>query len=341
VVLGPSTTALTHLLANAYGDLAASDTPPPADRREIIVSTAGHEANVWPWMRLAARGYTIRAWDIALDSAGRPVPDMAALDALLSSRTLLVAFPHVSNILGDVWDARAICAKARAAGASTVVDGVALAPHRLPDVADIGCDFYVYSTYKVFGPHAAALFGTADAFAPLTGPNHPFIPKSALPGKFELGGFNHESAAAIVATHTYFRFLAGLPESELQPSTPADRATLARAFAHAESLERATAAPLLSALTSSKAVRLWGRPAMDEHRVCTISFTFQGKRSADVARELNAQGLGVKHGHFYSRRLLESLGLDPEDGVVRVSLAHYNIPDEVQRLLAALAPHLG
>ncbi|MCX5688336.1 MAG: aminotransferase class V-fold PLP-dependent enzyme [Planctomycetota bacterium] len=331
VILGASSTALTHLAANAMGDaLGSGDLP--SQRNELIVSSAGHEANVWPWARLAARGFVIRWWHPIPDASGRWTLDMAALKSMLSDRTALVAFPQVSNVLGDVWDARQACELAAAAGARSYVDGVAYAPHHLPDVRQLGCDWYVYSTYKVFGPHMAALYGAGPAMAPLTGPNHPFIARTLLPYKFELGGVNHECAAMLAASGRYFAWLAG----EDQPASAPSRSVLERAFGAIDRAEAPLQEQLISGLKRTAGVRLVGSDATDASRVCTVSFVVSKATSGSIARALNAQDFGCRFGHFYSRRLVEQMGLDPDDGVVRVSLAHYNSHDEVDRLLAAL-----
>lgn len=334
VILGSSSTSLLHLIANAHADaLAAGDLP--RHRNRIVVSTIGHEANIQPWLRLAARGFEITPWHpvLTIDPSGTPQAALTldSLAPLLDDRTLLVVFPEVSNIIGEIYDAPAITRAAHAVGARTVVDGVACAPHRLPDVAAHAHDWYVYSTYKVFGPHAAAIYGSREAFAPLHGPNHPFIPRTKLPSKFELGGFSHESAAAIAALPAYLRFVADAP------SSLDDRAAMLRAFDTIERIEAEVCAPLLRFLSNHPRIALFGAASMTPSRVATVSCRVRGEsRSASLARELCARNLGVKHGHFYSRRLVEALGMDPDDGVLRISLAHYNTSDEIARLTTAL-----
>ncbi len=200
-VLGPSTTALCNLLANAY-----AESPKPG-RDEVVVCTAGHESNVGPWVRLAPRGYVVKPWPVTRRADGPWGISIDELRPLLSSRTALVAFPHVSNVLGEIVDVKAITALVHQHGGRVVVDGVAFAPHRAIDVADWGADWYVYSWYKVFGPHMAALFGRREAFAEITGPNHYFVDKSDVPYKFELGGVNHEGCAGLLALYDYLMFV--------------------------------------------------------------------------------------------------------------------------------------
>jgi len=324
VILGSSTTSLLYCLADAYAD-ARSTGAIDASRDEIVVCTAGHEANIGPWLRLARRGFTLREWQAERDGDGQVRPRMERLHELLSARTLLVVFPQVSNILGEIWDAASVCRAARSAGALSVIDGVAYAPHHAPDVAEIGCDWYVYSTYKVFGPHMGAMFGTTAAFAPLTGPNHVFIDRASTAHKWEIGGANHEGCAAINALPSYLRFLAGSPDAAVTHEL------FAAAFAAVAPGEAELEHRILGYLAGKRGVRIVGPGLGQARRVSTISFVKEGASSAGIARHLNAKGLGVKAGHFYSKRLCDSMGLGPE-GVVRVSPVHYNNAEELDEL---------
>lgn len=340
VVLAQSTTALCHLLASCYAQA------PRPDRNEIVVCTAGHEANIGAWMKLAERGWVVREWRAERDTPGdtrdatqgswRILPH--TLRDLLSERTRLVTFPHVSNILGEIVDAAEVAAMAHSVGAKVVCDGVAYVPHRAPDVQRLGVDWYVYSTYKVYGPHAAALFGTREAFAELEGPNHYFIPRDRVPYKFELGGVNHESCAAINGLWDYLCFLAG--EASLPARSPStltrDRAIIERAFGAMEKQELVTQSMLIDWLCSRRDLKIIGPAHSGPSRVPTISFVVPGRSSRELATRANRDGLAIRYGHFYSKRLIDSIGLEPDDGVVRVSLVHYSSPAEVTRLIAWL-----
>lgn len=326
VILGPSSTALCNLVARMYADAADAGTLDPA-RRELIVCSAGHEANIGCWHRLAARGFTIREWHARRPAhgSGEWRPHLDDLKSLLSSRTLLVAFPQVSNILGEVWDAAGVARLAREAGARSFIDGVAYAPHHAPSPAAMGCDYYVFSGYKVFGPHAGGLYARKDALSPLSGPNHTFIAKDSI-SRFEPGNTAHEAAAAWAAVPDFFAFLSGGPAGEA-PS----REVIERAFTVAEPLELALQAQVLEVLETLPGVNVIGPREGHAGRVSTISFVCS-RPSSEVATAANEIGLGIRFGNFYSRRLVEQMGLAPDQGVVRVSPLLYNTSAEIDSL---------
>lgn len=328
VIIGPSTSQLCRMLADCYARVLGQDD-------EVVVCETGHESNVGPWTGLADRGVVVKHWKVDPRTGAA---SMESLRDLLTDRTRVVTFPHVSNILGDVVDVPEVTRIVHDAGARVVVDGVAFAPHRAIDVASWGCDWYVYSTYKVFGPHAAALFGRFDALAELTGPNHFFVPRDDVPRKFELGGANHESCAGILALNEYLHQLTGraLRADHAHPAVQFDRVVVEDAFALIEQWETALQERLMAYLLGHPRVRVIGPAHARPTRVCTISFVHASKPSRQVAQHCNARGLGCRFGNCYAYRLCQALGLNPAEGVVRVSLAHYNSPQEVDRLIACL-----
>ncbi len=317
-IVGPSASQLCAMLASAYGDvLAAGD--------NIVIVETGHEANVGPWARLAQRGIEIRTWRI--DPATLACP-LDALDELLDERTRIVAVVHVSNLLGQVEDVAEIARRAHRVGARVVVDGVAYAPHRAIDVEAWGVDWYVFSAYKVYGPHMAVLWGRSDAIAEIHGPNHFFVPRDDVPYAFELGGVSHEACAGWLAVGDYLAWLVG--------RTVPVRAAIVAAFDAMERLEAPLTEALVSFLASDDRYRVVGPTAPDVPRVPTVSFLHRSRRSADVVAALHAAGIACRNGHMYARRLCAPLGLDPDDGVVRLSALHYNSPEEIARALAVL-----
>ena len=143
VNFGPSTTQNTYVLAKAFREIFS-------EGDEIIVTNQDHEANSGAWRRLEQVGITIREWSVDRDTGMLDIND---LDALINDKTRLLAFPHCSNIVAHVNPVASICAKARDAGVTTVVDGVSYAGHGLPDVDALGADIYLFSLYKTYGPH--------------------------------------------------------------------------------------------------------------------------------------------------------------------------------------------
>ncbi|HZE05794.1 MAG TPA: aminotransferase class V-fold PLP-dependent enzyme, partial [Solirubrobacteraceae bacterium] len=144
VVFGANTTTINFLLAHAL-----SRTLSPGD--EIIVTELDHDANVAPWLLVAAdRGLVVRTAPLVPDDG---TLDITALEGLISSRTRVVACTLASNAVGSVTDVPRVAAAAHACGALLWVDGVHLAPHRRLDRTDLGADVLLTSAYKYFGPH--------------------------------------------------------------------------------------------------------------------------------------------------------------------------------------------
>ncbi len=316
IVIGSSATALLQNLARAIGSWFA-----PGD--ELIVSEADHESNIGPWRRLAeARGLVFKRWPVSRETG---LLEIATLQTLLTDRTRLVAFTHVSNLVGAIHPVAEITRLVRDAGALSVVDGVAFAPHRAVDVQTLGCDFYVLSLYKLFGPHQGLLWGKREHFLRADSLNHRFVAAEDLPYKLQPGHQNYElswGAGAIVA---YLQSLGGAE----------GRAGIEAAYARIAAHEAALTERVLEFLRGRQRVRIVGPAGSDAaQRVATISFTVDGAAPRDVVATTDEAGIGLRHGDFYSRDLTEALGLP--DGVARISIAHYNTEDEVDRLLAAL-----
>lgn len=315
VILGPSTTALTHMLANAYSEQII-----PGD--EVIIAVTNHEANAGPWDRLRRFGAKVHLWPVDPDSFSC---SLDSLEPLLSRNTKLVALPHVSNLLGQVVDLKPIVDRCHEVGAKVIVDGVAYAPHRAIDVQKWGVDWYVFSTYKVYGPHMAALFGRNEALAGIRGPNHFFIADEAVPYKFELGGASHEGCAGLVALHSYLAFLAD--------TESCTRATIETAFGLMGELESPLQAKLVSFLKRIPDVKVVGSQG---DSVGTVSFVSHSRSCEEIVRHVQSREIGIRSGHMYAYRLCQSLGIPVETGVVRASLVHYNTEEEIDRLINAL-----
>jgi cysteine desulfurase family protein (TIGR01976 family) len=317
VVLGPSSTMLVRLLASALAHaFEAGD--------EVVVTNLDHESNIAPWRELEERGVVVREWKFD-PRTGDLTP--AGLERVLGTRTRLVAFTHVSNLYGTVHDAAALVRKIHMAGALAVVDGVAFAPHRRVDVRAIGADFYFLSLYKLSGPHEGLLYARRDRLRQTRSLAFPFLGNDLGPYRLQPGNVNHELTASLPALLRYY----------VELGERHGGGGLDRAFAVIEEHVARLGQPVLDFLSGRSGVKLLGRSRMGADRVPTISFTVDGRDSAEIVRALDAHRVGTRFGHFYSYRAAEALGILEQNGVVRVSLFHGNTPTEVDRLLDALA----
>ena len=330
IVMGPSTTALLRTLAASLGR-----TLEPGD--QIVVTNGDHEANIGPWLELERHGAEVRFWEVSPDTGELRLDD---LEALLGPRTRIVAVTHASNILGSINPIRAISDAVHAHDAWLCVDGVGFAPHRSVDVRALDADFYVFSFYKTFGPHHAVLYGRRAHLLDLPGLNHSFVPEDDIPYKFQPGSVNYELSYAMLGLMDYLGALAsggdvGHPET----TVALPRASIDRAFDLIADYEERLSARLLDFLATKERARVVGSTRADrEIRVPIISFVVDGVGSERIVRRVDDHGIGIRHGHFYSPRLLGALGLPRGDGVVRVSMVHYNTIEEIDRLTTLLDP---
>ena len=315
---GPSTSQNTYVLAQAFRRVLK-----PGD--EIIVTNQDHEANSGAWRRLAESGVVVKEWGVDADSGAL---DPARLDALLTDRTKLAAFTHCSNVVAWINPVAEITKRVRAAGAVSVVDGVAWAPHGLPDVAALGADVYLFSLYKTFGPHQGAMVVRRDLLDRLPNEGHSF--NAAYPRKRLVpAGPDHAQVAAARGVAEYFDAL----DAHHGGGDAAGRAQRVRERLRAA--EAALLPRLLDFLASRRDVRLLGS-ADARRRAATVAFVPQHVAPAQVQQRLAARGILAASGHFYAARLLEALGMDPASGAVRLSFVHYNTPAEMDRVLVAL-----
>ena len=194
IVFGQNMTTITLHISRSIGRLMRAGD-------EIILSRMDHDANVWPWV-LLARDLDLEVKWLPFDAETFEF-DLAVLDELLTERTRLVCVGGASNLTGTINDVKGICAKARAAGALTYIDGVQSVPHVATDVQDLDCDFLVCSPYKFFGPHQGVLWGRRDVLEQLEPYKVRPAPES-IPGCFETGTQSHEGYAGTAAAVDYF-----------------------------------------------------------------------------------------------------------------------------------------
>ena len=315
---GPSTTQNTYVLAQAFRSFMQ-----PGE--SIIVTDQDHEANSGPWRRLAEAGIEIREWKINPQSGAL---DLDALEDLLDTSVRLVCFPHCSNVVGEINPVVDIAALAHAAGAFVCVDGVSYAPHGFPNVGDIGADIYLFSSYKTYGPHQGIMVMRKELGALLPNQGH-YFNGGTLYKRFTPAGPDHAQVAASAGMADYIDDLAA---HHGIGGDPAARAAGVHDLMRAR--EVALLQPLLDAVADRNAVRLLG-PATTETRAPTVALALHRPGEA-VAADLAPMGIMAGGGDFYANRALLAQGIDPGQGVLRLSFTHYTHEDEITKLIEAL-----
>jgi cysteine desulfurase family protein (TIGR01976 family) len=295
VVFGANMTTLNFALTRTFArELRPGD--------EVVVTALDHDANISPWLELAAdRDLRVQIAGIGEDAT----LDLDDLTAKLSERTRVVAFPWASNAVGTVQDVARLAALAHDAGALAWVDAVHYAPHGPIDVAEAGADVLICSPYKFFGPHLGLAFVRSELqetwrpykVRPAPGWETGTLPFELLAGFRAAVDYVHSLGWDAIRAHERDlgeRFLAGLPAG----------------------------------------CSLYGPPSMDG-RVPTFAIGIGARPPEHVAARLGEQGFAVWHGNYYAVEAMRALGLP--DGAVRVGIVHYNTAEEVDALLEALS----
>ena len=320
VHFGPSTSQNTYVLAQAFRDgWQAGD--------EVVVTNQDHEANSGSWRKLATTGIVVREWKIDPDTG---MLDPGDLTGLLSDRTRLVAFPHCSNIVAHINPVAEIAALAHAAGAIVVVDGVAAAPHGLPDVDALGADVYLFSLYKTYGPHQGLMVVRDRVDAMLTNRGH-FFNAGVRHKRLAPAGPDHAQVAAAAGIADYLDAVYAHHDTNQVDAAERGR----RVHALFRQTERDHLAPLLDWLSHRPDLRILG-PADPIRRVPTVSVLPHKHPAPFLARQLAEHGIMAGSGHFYGVRPIEAMGIPRDPGVLRMSFVHYTTADEVTRLIEAL-----
>jgi cysteine desulfurase family protein (TIGR01976 family) len=322
VVFGANTTTINFLLAHAV-----ARTLSPGD--EIVVTELDHDANVAPWLLIAAdRGLVVQTAPLNPQDGAL---DLDALEGMISARTRIVACTLASNALGSVTAIERVSAAAHAAGALLWIDGVHLAPHRRLDRAAIGADVLLTSAYKYFGPHLGVAAVRADLARSL--PADRVRPADERPygHRFETGTLSHEALAGVTAAIDYLQSLGG------EATTRRERLDLA--YARIESHETTLTRRTLERLGAIPGLRLYGiaDPARTAERTPTFCFNLDGWSPERLSSRLGEQGLFTYHGNYYALGAMTALGLEPSGGAVRAGYLHYTTLEEADRLCDALA----
>ena len=311
IVFVRGTTEAINLVAQSWGrsTLQAGD--------EIVISALEHHANIVPWqMACAATGAQLRVAPIEVDGS----LNFEQYLALLSPRTKLVAMTHVSNVMGTVLPVQQIVAAARERGILTLLDGAQAVAHEPVDVRAIECDFYAFSSHKLYGPTGiGVLYGREallQAMPPWQGGGDMIRTVSYhsstwndLPYKFEAGTPHISGAVGLAAAMDYLEGLG-----------------LSQVAAH----EAALLAQATVALAAIEGIQIQGSAA---HKGGIVSFTLAGVHPHDLGTILDHEGVAIRAGHHCAMPLMDLLGLP---ATARASFGCYNTAAEVDQLVRAV-----
>ncbi len=311
IVFTKNTTESINIVANALSkSLKSGD--------EIVLTQMEHHSNIVPWQQAAKRtGAKLRFLEI--DGNGKLKKQQ--IQQIISKKTKVVAFTHVSNVLGTINPAKEIIAAAKEAGAVTVLDAAQSVPHMPVDVKELGCDFMAFSGHKMLAPTGiGVLYGREEllnTMEPLlyggdmiSEVSYSDAKWNELPWKFEAGTPNMEGAVGLGAAIDYLQ-----------------KVGMDNIHEHEKNLTKIA----MEKLSEIEGLKIYGPVA--ERRGGLVSFSMEGVHNHDVSAMLDAQGIAVRGGHHCAMPLARLLGIA---GTTRASFYLYNTAEEIEKLAAAL-----
>ena len=323
ILIGGSTSINLYVLSNALKNNLS-----PGD--EVIVTNQDHEANISPWRRLEDYGAKIIEWKFNLNDHELKISE---LEKLINSKTKILAVTHCSNIVGSVNNLKKICDIAHQYNVIVIGDGVSYAPHGFPNVKELGVDFYTFSLYKTYGPHLALLYGREEILKNLPNQNHEFL-QGQYPYTINPGGPNHEELVSLIGIYEYFDNLYNHHYNNTNVSILEKISKINNLISeHEEEI----ANPILNYLDSREDLNLIGKNKItNKNRAPTISFYSKKKSSKEISNNLYRYKIATRNDNFYAWRCLKYLGINTDDGVVRLSMTHYNNLQDTINVLNAL-----
>ncbi len=317
---------VAYAFSNAAADGAMDGVDPSVARRfrlgpgdEIVVTEMEHHANLVPWQELARRtGATLRWLDLTDD--GRL--DLSTLDQVVTERTTVLAFTHVSNVLGTRNPVQPLVARAREVGALTVLDACQSVPHLPVDVTTLGVDFLAFSGHKMLGPMGiGVLWGRAELLAAMP----PFLTGGSMIEVVRMEGSTYAAPPQ--------RFEAGVPMAAQAVGLGAACDYLTRLdMGRVEAHDAVLTARALRGLAQRPWIQVIG-PTTSDDRIGAVSFVVDGVHSHDVGQVLDDSGVAVRVGHHCAWPLHRRFGIS---ATTRASFAPYNTTDDVDAFLDAL-----
>lgn len=310
IVFTKGATEAINLVADSFGaTLVEGD--------EIVLSQMEHHSNIVPWHFLRERkGVVLKFAPVTEDGA----LDLEACARLITPRTRLVSLVHMSNVLGTVNPARRLTELAHAHGAAILFDGTQAAVHMAVDVQEIGCDFYVFTGHKLYGPNGVGVLYAAGDWLDRLRP-------------YQGGGemIAEVSEAGVVYADAPHRFEAGTPAiAEVIGLGAAIDWVRALDRSAVEAHERALLDRAEAGLAAIAGLRLLGRT---QGKGAIASFVIEGAHPHDLAQLMDKYGVAVRAGHHCAHPLMRRFGVP---GAVRASFAAYNTPAEIDAFIEAL-----
>jgi cysteine desulfurase/selenocysteine lyase len=282
----------------------------------ILLSTLEHHSNIVPWQLVAERiGVEIDVVPLTEDGQ----IDLDAMAAMITPAHKLVALGHVSNVLGSVLDAKRATEIAHSVGAKILLDGCQAVPRMPVDVAEIGCDFYVFSGHKLYGPTGIGVlwgrYDLLDAMPPYQGGGSMIdrvtfakTTYAPAPGRFEAGT---PHIVGVIGLHAAIEYV--------------ESVGLERIHAH----ETALVAAARERLSRINSVRLFG----PEDSAGIVSFVVEGVHPHDVATILDESRVAIRAGHHCAQPLMEALGVP---ATARASFGVYNNAADIAALVKGI-----
>lgn len=310
IIFTRGTTEAINLVASSMGDSFV-------DGDEVIVTVMEHHANIVPW-QLLSRNKRVTLRVVPMDERG--VLDLEAYRSLFNSHTRMVAVTHVSNVLGTVNPVKEMIAEAHRHDVPALVDGAQAVAHMAVDVRDLDCDFYVFSSHKMYGPTGVGVLygkrsllemmppyqGGGEMIANVTFEHTTF---AELPFKFEAGT---PDFVGIAALHTAIDYMQGIGIDAIA--------------AHEHDLLQYTT----ERMADIPGMRIFGTAP---GKSAVISFLIGDAHHYDTGLLLDKLGIAVRTGHHCAQPLMHALGIE---GTVRASFALYNTREEADAFIAAL-----
>ncbi len=323
ILIGGSTSINLYVLSNALKKYVSTGD-------EVIVTNQDHEANISPWRRLENVGAKIVEWKFNLNSHELEISE---LENLISDKTRILAVTHCSNIVGSVNNLKKICEIAHKKNIIVIGDGVSYAPHGFPDLKEIDIDFYTFSLYKTYGPHLGLLYGKEEILRDLPNQNHEFL-EGMYPYTINPGGPNHEELVSLIGIYEYFDNLYNHHFGNNENDTLKKISKINNLISkHEEDISN----PILEYIDKRNDLFLIGKNKITKkNRAPTISFISKKESSKSLSNKFISNKIATRNDNFYAWRCLDHLGIDRNDGVVRLSMTHYNNIEDVNKVLKVL-----